>query len=1118
MPERERLRFGLVLIAFAVAALVYPYGHLAQAAESVPEILARTAFASSTSAASGSGAFLAALKQASPLAFCWFEDLLPDRPENAIAMPDLGTLLYRETENAIAEIGRRGGVTAPLRARLRTLSADDLAGHARLLVEAAMLRRELRLKRLRQTAPKIVFVKRHDIRPSFIAYTEGLSDARQERNFTPGSALCLLDLSAGKAEVRELLPDRWGVIRDPDVSYDADALLIAWKKSTRNDDYHLYELDADGKHVRQLTFGLGVADYEGVYLPDDTIAFASSRVEQSVPCWYTEVSNLYKMNRNGSFIRRLAVDQVHAWHPQPTDDGRIVYSRWDYNDRAQVFPQALFQMNLDGTGQAALYGANSWFPTSLLHARQVPGTQRFLAVASGHHTWQQGKVVEIDPNLGRNEGEGMAFVAPRRQHPYERVDAAMQQREVFAYPYPLGDEEFIASWAGPDRVGKNRGYHEHFDLYWFDYAGAREWLAGDDELSCLSAIPLRPRPRGHVRPDTVDYDAREGAFYVEDVYAGGGMRGVARGEADRLRVVELRYRAASVGCNLNHGPGGGALTSSPISTGLGAWDVKAIVGETPIQPDGSAFFLTPAMKSLYFQVLNRKGEAIQTMRSWDTVQPGEVKSCVGCHSYDQNTAPPISARPTMALRKGKARLESFATGWTGFDFDAHVQPILDAKCVNCHNGSDPRRMDLRGNLADHDPLALRKWTRAYLSLTASRLTARPDVMWLGNPDGPWVRWINKMSQVTPLPPYSSGAAVSPLMKLLRNGHRDAKLTDEDLRILAAWIDLLVPFGGDYYRGAAWTPEQTAYYRYYEGKRRVNEIAEARELVRHRAGIAAADWFAAEAPEIEVSWERGGKTMLKRRFSPAEAARGAEVRLVAEIQANDVLRVRGARSLRVALGPLPEAELYSPRGDWHWTVPPRGDRVLPEAVYTQKDLQLTVHPLSDRQRSAYRNLACNVFAEAGEAATSFPHATASSECRREPRFFARAAIDGYEANARHGDFPFQSWGPERVDRPWLAVDFGRAVRIDRLDIVLRADFPHDEVWVDGEVRIDGRHVARLNLAKTSDAQSVRFEPVEGRNLEIRDLRWERPGWCALTELRVWGLDADRAPRAIIAATK
>lgn len=324
-----------------------------------------------------------------------------------------------------------------------------------------------------------------------------------------------------------MLPDRWGVIRDPDVSYDADALLIAWKKSTRNDDYHLYELDADGKHVRQLTFGLGVADYEGVYLPDDTIAFASSRVEQSVPCWYTEVSNLYKMNRNGSFIRRLAVDQVHAWHPQPTDDGRIVYSRWDYNDRAQVFPQALFQMNLDGTGQAALYGANSWFPTSLLHARQVPGTQRFLAVASGHHTWQQGKVVEIDPNLGRNEGEGMAFVAPRRQHPYERVDAAMQQRGLrLSISAGRRGVHCQLGWSRPR--GQEPRIPRAFRSVLVRLRRAREWLAGDDELSCLSAIPLRPRPRGHVRPDTVDYDAREGEFYVEDVYAGGGMRGVAR--------------------------------------------------------------------------------------------------------------------------------------------------------------------------------------------------------------------------------------------------------------------------------------------------------------------------------------------------------------------------------------------------------------------------------------------------------------------------------------------------------------------------------------------------------------------------------------------------------------
>ncbi len=91
-----------------------------------------------------------------------------------------------------------------------------------------------------------------------------------------------------------------------------------------------------------------------------------------------------------------------------------------------------------------------------------------------------------------------------------------------------------------------------------------------------------------------------------------------------------------------------------------------------------------------------------------------------------------------------------------------------------------------------------------------------------------------------------------------------------------------------------------------------------------------------------------------------------------------------------------------------------------------------------------------------------------------------------------------------------------MRIDRLDIVLRADFPHDEAWTAGDVRIDGRHVVRMHLEKTREVQSVRFEPVEGRKLEIKNLAWEKPGWCALTELRVWGLDADRTPSAIIAA--
>jgi hypothetical protein len=121
--------------------------------------------------------------------------------------------------------------------------------------------RSQRLKALSETVPVIAFVKRHPVRPSFYAYTEGQSDAQRERHFHPGAKLCLLRIVDGECAVEDLINDPDGVIRDLDVSYDGKRLLFAWKKSNREDDYHLYEMDVASKQIRQLTFGLGVADY-----------------------------------------------------------------------------------------------------------------------------------------------------------------------------------------------------------------------------------------------------------------------------------------------------------------------------------------------------------------------------------------------------------------------------------------------------------------------------------------------------------------------------------------------------------------------------------------------------------------------------------------------------------------------------------------------------------------------------------------------------------------------------------------------------------------------------------------------------------------------------------------
>ncbi|MCZ7635857.1 MAG: hypothetical protein M5U12_07310 [Verrucomicrobia bacterium] len=207
-----------------------------------------------------------------------------------------------------------------------------------LYAKVATARRIARLATVTAQVPQFVFTRRRTVRPSFFAYTEGQSDAQSERHFLPGAALCRFEWDGQAGSVHTLLEDPAGVIRDPAVSWDGQRIVFAWKKALDEDDYHLYELNLATHRLRQLTSGLGFADYEPAFLPNGDLIFASTRCVQTVDCWWTEVSNLYTCDADGRFLRRLGFDQVHTVYPQVLDDGRVIYTRWDYNDRGQVFP------------------------------------------------------------------------------------------------------------------------------------------------------------------------------------------------------------------------------------------------------------------------------------------------------------------------------------------------------------------------------------------------------------------------------------------------------------------------------------------------------------------------------------------------------------------------------------------------------------------------------------------------------------------------------------------------------------------------------------------------------------------------------------------------------------
>jgi hypothetical protein len=768
---------------------------------------------------------------------------------------DSASMERRLIEKALAELGKPGRA---LRQELDRLAqagapASDRRG-LDLYVQACEQRRQQRLKTVLAKAPRIVFTKHRTIQPSFFAYTEGLSDAQNERHFLPDSELCMLEMEGLYGKVRALVSDATGAIRDPAVSWDGQRVLFAWKKSLDEDDYHLYELNMASNLVRQITSGLGFADYEPAYLPNNDIIFASTRCVQTVGCFWTEASNLYTCNRDGRYLRRLGFDQVHTVYPQVLDDGRVIYTRWDYNDRGQIFMQPLFQMNADGTGQTEFYGNNPWSPTTIAHARGIPGTQKVLAILCGHHTPQAGKLAVIDPARGRQESAGVQLVAPVRDTPAEHTDAYGQVGELWQYPYPLNEQEFLATYAplGWDQPERRKGDAD-FGIYWIDLAGHRELLASDPRLPCNQPVPLAARPRPLVWANRVDYNQPAGTFYVQDVYAGPGLAGVARGTIRKLRVVALEFRVAGIGFNHSHGPAGGALASTPISIGNGAWDVKTVLGEAKVYEDGSALFTVPARKPVYFQALDERGCAVQTMRSWSTLQPGEYAACIGCHEH-KNTAPPARDYGfSLAMKAGLQPLEPFYGPPRGFSFPHEIQPILDHHCIRCHKDRRPVQALVRGEPRQRllgqqrhlaaasgdgvkdqlafsllgevtvDSTAKRKWSDAYLFLTQAT-TGSAEEPFQGDCQGRVVNWIGAQSAPEALPPYFAGAARSELLTLLEEGHQGVKLSREELDKIACWIDLLVPYCGDYREANAWTEqEMKKHERYAENRRQMEEV-------------------------------------------------------------------------------------------------------------------------------------------------------------------------------------------------------------------------------------------------------------------------------------------------------
>lgn len=137
--------------------------------------------------------------------------------------------------------------------------------------------------------------------------------------------------------------------------------------------------------------------------------------------------------------------------------------------------------------------------------------------------------------------------------------------------------------------------------------------------------------------------------------------------------------------------------------------------------------------------------------------------------------------------------------------------------------------------------------------------------------------------------------------------------------------------------------------------------------------------------------------------------------------------------------------------------------------------------------------------------AIPMPYANVETRGESVFAAKNAIDGVTANVDHGKWPYASWGINRRDDAEFTLDFGRMVEIDRIIIYTRADFPHDNWWVQGTLEFSDDSNMTIALQKTGEGQEIVFQKKKIQWLKLKELiKADDPSpFPALTQIEVYG---------------
>ncbi|MHB1698798.1 MAG: HzsA-related protein [Acidobacteriaceae bacterium] len=420
---------------------------------------------------------------------------------------------------------------------------------------------------------------------------------------------------------------------DPNISFDATRILFSGQKK-KGGDWQIWEVGVDGANLRQITHCV-VGCLQPVYLPRNQIAYTSllgngRQFESAVYVCQEDGTSAHPITfgpgeyevetvlRNGRLLLSANLTSQSEKSIAPAANAIARSAKPAVSSADSVTAKTVLLAGGAGRRHRALYtirpdGSGLALLRQDAAANVVPASADELA--DGSIVFLEQKSIERKDFAGDAlEGE-LHWLLPGAL----RSSVIAQRPLVYGRAQELRKGTLLVAEREAGPAASARG----FGLYSFDPASKTRGnlLYQNPNASSVQAVVLRPHAPPAYYWSILHPDVKTGRILCLNSYVSqDALGGRLAGRIAQVRVIALDQSSKR----------------------------ERVLGEAPVETDGSFFATVPADMPIRFELLGAKGEVVHAQRSWIWAGTGEDRGCLGCH--ESNALAPENHWP-LALRR-----------------------------------------------------------------------------------------------------------------------------------------------------------------------------------------------------------------------------------------------------------------------------------------------------------------------------------------------------------------------------------------------------------------------------------------------------------------------------------